>query len=172
MDVKQQCLWKSIGAGALGGLAASFAMNGFQSLSSKAKKALSGQKAPGQESSGGGDDATVKTAQAIADAVCGCQLSDSDKKWAGPAVHYTFGTAMGALYGAATQTISAASSGRGAAFGTALWLGADEVAVPALGLAGPPTESPLSSHANALASHLVFGFVTDLVRRTVLRENA
>ena len=175
MDVKQQCLWKSIGAGALGGLAASFAMNQFQSLSnkawSKAKKAVSGQKSAGQESSGG-DDATVKTAQAIADAVCGCQLSDSDKKWAGPAVHYTIGTAMGALYGAATQTVSAASSGRGVAFGTALWLGADEIAVPALGLTGSPTESPLSSHANALASHLVFGFVTDLVRRTMLRENA
>lgn len=167
MATKQKCTWKSIAAGALGGLAASFAMNQFQSLLSKAQEALSAEK---PSAGSGGDDATVKTAQAIADVVCHCELSDSDKKWAGPAVHYTFGTTMGAAYGALAAYIPEINAGKGTAFGTALWLGADEVAIPSLGLGSAPAEMPLSSHASALAAHLVYGWVTYAIRRTVLQE--
>ena len=52
-------------------------------------------------------------------------------------------------------------------FGTAVWLGADEVAVPAFRLSKPPTEYPVSVHAYAFMSHLVYGVTTDLVRRAV-----
>jgi uncharacterized membrane protein YagU involved in acid resistance len=58
--------------------------------------------------------------------------------------------------------------GAGTGYGAAVWLAADEVAVPMLGLSGPPSVTPFSGHANALASHLVFGIVTYLVRRIVL----
>ena len=54
-------------------------------------------------------------------------------------------------------------------FGTAVWLGADEVAVPAFGLAGPPWEHPASVHARALTAHLVYGVATEGVRRLVRR---
>ena len=172
MEMKQQCFWRSVGAGALGGLTASFVMNQFQSLLSKAQKALSrGNDDTERSSEGGGEDATVKTAEAIAHIVFGCELSDADKKWAGPAVHYAFGTSMGALYGALSEKLPVVSAGRGTAFGTALWLGADEIAVPATGLSGPATESPLSSHASALAAHLAYGLTTDLVRQFVLRDD-
>jgi len=59
--------------------------------------------------------------------------------------------------------------GLGAPFGTALWLGADEVAVPAFHLAGPPWKTPASVHARALAAHLVYGLTTEGVRRLVRR---
>ncbi len=52
-------------------------------------------------------------------------------------------------------------------FGAALWLGADEVAVPLFGLSGPPFAYPASTHASALAAHLVYGATADLVRRAV-----
>ena len=45
--------------------------------------------------------------------------------------------------------------------------GADKVAVPALGLSEPPTEIPMTTHAYALSSHLVYGLTADLVRRAV-----
>lgn len=142
-SMQQGCIWKSIGAGALGGLAASFAMNQFQAVLSSAKKAVAEGPEGQQESSGGGEDANVKTAEAISEKLGGHKLSEAEKKWAGPAVHY--------------------------GFGTALWLGADEIAVPAFGLSGPPTETPVSSHLSGLAAHLVYGLVTDLVKRSVVR---
>jgi len=36
-----------------------------------------------------------------------------------------------------------------------------------LGLKKPPTEYPLSEHAYALASHLVYGLTTEMVRGAV-----
>ena len=55
----------------------------------------------------------------------------------------------------------------GMCFGTAVWLGADEIALPALHLSKPPQEYPLSLHTSALLAHWVYGFVTEVVRGTV-----
>jgi len=54
-------------------------------------------------------------------------------------------------------------------FGAAVWLVADEVAVPAFGLSKPPWKIPLSTHAKALVSHFVYGLTTDAVGRVVRR---
>lgn len=51
----------------------------------------------------------------------------------------------------------------------AVWLGADEIALPLLGLTPPAKESSLSGHAYALTSHLVCEAVADGVRRAVRR---
>src|SRR5438093_11529286 len=45
---------------------------------------------------------------------------------------------------------------------------ADNEIVPAIGLAEDPESYPPSTHAYALASHLVYGFVTETIR-TALR---
>ena len=92
-------------------------------------------------------------------------MTRREKEIAGPAVHYAFGATMGAMYGVLAEVAPAVSAGWGMPFGTALWLAADEVAVPALGLSKSPTEYPASTHASALASHLVYGLSVDLVRR-------
>ena len=52
-------------------------------------------------------------------------------------------------------------------FGATVWLAADDITLPAVGLAEWPTEYPLSTHAYALASHLVYGLTTEAVRRAV-----
>jgi len=49
----------------------------------------------------------------------------------------------------------------------ALWLAADEAAVPALGLSKSPLDYPLSSHLSALAAHGVYGVTTELARRAL-----
>ena len=55
--------------------------------------------------------------------------------------------------------------GYGTAFGAALFAVADEVVVPAAGLSDQPTEIPMSLHALALFSHMVYGATTEGVRR-------
>jgi putative membrane protein len=162
-------IWQSVFAGALGGLAASYAMNQFQSLLSKAAKGLSDGRQENEQSGGEGEDATVKTAKAISQNLFHHQLTESEKKWAGPVVHYSFGTLVGAAYGLLAETAPAFRASYGTVYGTAVWLAADEIGVPAAGLAGPPLETPATSHMKAFASHIVYGVTAELVRRAVLR---
>ena len=63
------------------------------------------------------------------------------------------------------QKTPAVQSCFGTLFGSALWLAADEIAVPAFGLAKPPREHPASTHITSWASHLVYGLTAELVRR-------
>ena len=51
-------------------------------------------------------------------------------------------------------------------YGALIWLGADELVVPALGLSKPGSEYPPSINAAALAAHLVYGAVLESVRRS------
>lgn len=162
-------IWKGIAAGALGGLTASWAMNQFQALESQATKKLSNPAGQKEESGESDEPATVKAANLISEKALDRELTPAEKKQAGPAVHYVFGTLTGAAYGALAQNMSFASSGYGTVFGSLLWLAADEVGVPALKLSKPPQEYPVSSHAMALSSHLVYGIVTDAVRRSLMK---
>ena len=114
------------------------------------------------------EDATMKAADRISAALTGGRhLSHEQRASAGPVVHYTFGAVMGALYGLAVERSPTAATAWGVPFGTALWAGADEVAVPAFHLSAPPTEHPLSTHLSALGAHMIYGLTADAVRRTV-----
>jgi putative membrane protein len=161
--------WKGLAAGLVAGLTATYVMTRFQELSGKLEEKLKteegGQKKPARK----GDDATVKAASRLSRTLFDHELTPREKKTAGPAVHYGFGILNGALYGTLAEIAPALTRGLGAPFGTALWLGADEVAVPAFGLSGPPWESPPAVHAKALAAHLVYGVTTEGVRRLVRR---
>jgi hypothetical protein len=167
---------KGLAAGAVGGAVASFAMNQFQAAASKMfenaeqhpdkkerARQAQGWKEHKQESGGEEENATVKAAVAV----LGPELSDEQKRAAGNAMHYAFGIVTGAVYGAAVDEWPAARVGQGTAFGAAVWLVADEVAVPALKLSKRPAAYPLRVHAMALGSHLVYGVVTELVRRAL-----
>lgn len=172
-------------AGFVGGLVASWVMNQTQAAMSKLMEGV--EKSHGAQSlktSGGQEgvrelrreperdteeqeDATEKIAEAISENIFDHRLSKSEKEVAGAAVHYAFGTGMGVVYGVAVEAAPEVSWGLGLPFGAVFWLAADEVTVPLLGLAKPPTEYPLSTHAYALAAHLVYGLTAEVVRRTV-----
>jgi putative membrane protein len=100
---------------------------------------------------------------------CGYPLSKQEKKKAGPLVHYAMGAASGALYGALAEMAPIAAAGGGSLFGTALWAIADEIAVPRLGLSKPPGAYPAAQHGHALASHIVYGWTSNFVKKLVLR---
>jgi putative membrane protein len=143
-------------AGAVAGAFASFAMNRFQKLVSQLGASDSG---------GGGEPSTEKAAERVA----GRPLRGGEKKRAGNAVHYGFGTALGATYGVAAEVEPWVTAGLGMPFGGAVAVVADETLVPALGLAGPPWLSPPSTHLYSLLSHLVFGAALEAARRALLR---
>jgi len=140
-------------------------MTQFQNGWSKAARALASKNdSNNQASEQGGEDATMKVAGALAH-LAGRQLSFQEKKRAGLAVHYAFGTLMGGVYGVVGEMSPrqvrrhAALSGVG--LGSTLFVGADEIAVSKLGLSGG--SAPLSSHIYGLVSHLVYGLATGLV---------
>ncbi len=149
-------VWKGLAAGLIGGLIASWTMNRFQDLWSKLAKAAETQpnnrlqnvldevSEGGPESCGTQgwnsstlevqDDTTVRAASAVSEGLFGHKLTQSEKKLAGPAVHYILGTGVGGLYGAAAELAPNVTAGAGLPFGAAFWLVVDEGAVPLLGL--------------------------------------
>ena len=110
---------KGLAAGLCAGLVASWTMNQFQTVWShvaEGDKQLQSRRASRQSGGGrkdqqkqkqseaaggegGGDDATVKAATAISAGVFDHELTKSEKKVAGPAVHYAMGATSGAIYG-------------------------------------------------------------------------
>lgn len=157
-------------AGTVGGLAGSWVMNQFQAIWSKAAEATQGNGGrDSEQQSDSSDDATVKLANKIAAPVLRRELTKEEKRTAGPVVHYTFGAVMGGVYGAAAEVVPRVRTGFGLPYGMTVFVSADEIAVPALGLSKSPAEYPVSTHAYALASHLVYGVTLELVRRGVRR---
>jgi putative membrane protein len=162
---------KGVLAGLLGGLAGAWAMNEFQAVSQGVNKAWKRSahqpEKPQSQGESQEDDATMKTADSLSMLFTHRHLSKDQKKKAGPIVHYAYGALMGAVYGAIAEMAPAATKGVGTAYATAVWLGGDEIGVPALGLSKAPTAYPASVHINGLATHLVYGASLDLVRRGV-----
>jgi hypothetical protein len=188
---------KGVTAGIIGGLVASWVMEEFQSLWFKLSESLEGAQEEStsgetsersqqtQDAQGNGssveqqrgeealsaeaelEPAPVKAAEAISEGLFGHKLTKDEKKIAGPAVHYALGMAVGGLYGGLAEVEPEISAGVGLPFGTVFWLVVDETAVPLLGLSKGPTQYPVSTHVYALASHLVYGVTTDIVRRGV-----
>ena len=150
-------------AGLIGGLIASFVMTKFQTLLTAIAEGDKKSKKKG----GGDEPATVKMAKKISETVFEHKLTKSEKEPAGEAVHYAMGATSGLMYGVATEITPMATLGAGLPFGAAVWVIADDVVVPALGFSKPATAYPLSTHAYALSSHLVYGLTTEVVRRTV-----
>jgi putative membrane protein len=154
-------------AGLVGGLGGAWAMNQFQASLRKAMENCSGSS--GKPMPQDSDDATTRTAQWLLKCTTGFELTPEQKQKAGPLVHYLFGGAMGAVYGALLERKGKQGLREGALLGGVLFLGADELMVPALKLSKSPAEYPLSVHASALAAHLVYGLTTEEVRRKVRR---
>ena len=179
-------MWKGLAAGVVGGLVASVVMNQFQARLGKLTAGIekshgaqslqegSPQHGIGRELEKQGrdeaqDDAAERLANAISVGVFDYELTRSEKDVAGTALHYAYGISMGGLYGAAAELVPGITAGAGLPYGAIVWITADEGVVPALGLSKSPTEYPPAIHAYALASHLVYGLTTEVVRRAVRR---
>jgi putative membrane protein len=164
----QQELWKGVVAGMIGGLVASWTMNQVFTIWSKINE---DNHQPEQSAKKGeaSDPATLKLAKRLSREFLHREIPDEKLQAAEAAVHYGFGTVMGAVYGGLSEYVPQIKAGMGSAYATAVFVSVDEVAVPLSGLSGKPNEVPPSSHVLGLTAHLVYGLTTELVRRGTRR---
>ncbi|VWX53134.1 DUF1440 domain-containing protein [Novosphingobium sp. 9U] len=146
-------------AGALAGLAGAAVMEVFQTYSA-ALFQPSGSKPP----------ATEQAALSAARLAGAARLRRADRQAGGQAVHYVTGTLAGAAYGALAETAPGVTRWRGLAFGLACATLIDQIAVPLAGFARQPLRYTLRTHLYGLASHAVFGLVTEAVRKGLRRR--
>jgi hypothetical protein len=172
---------RGIATGVAAGITATLIMDQFQKLSSASQKAaekqiklaqgesawqIAHEQVQQEQQAAEQEGSTEKVARKLAEAA-GTPLDKDTKKKAGQAVHYTFGTLMGVVYGVSAELLPEATIGAGTAFGTLLFLAADEIAVPAFQLAPPPTETPATDHLQHWAAHVVYGGSLELVRSLI-----
>ena len=166
---RKRSLWKGIVAGAAGGLAASWVMGQFHGAAGKASEKLMPKEKfrELQRAAADAQDATAKVAEKVTRPLLGRHLRSRERERAKPIVHYAFGSAVGALYGASAEYIPVVRKFAGAPFGAAVFAGADQLALPALNLTKMPREYPLAMHATEFSSHLVYGMTLEGIRRLV-----
>jgi hypothetical protein len=182
-------LWKGLVAGAAGGIGATVAMTAFQSLWTHLYPRLRTANTNGrpdrppdgtpmelldagtgtEEDAEMSESATEWAAAKLSRGFFGYELDSRERHLAGTAIHFGFGTAVGAVYGVMAEYSPAIVRGDGVPFGTGLMAVADDVAVPALGLSRPGRETPWSTHLYALCSHTVYGAVLEGIRRSLRR---
>jgi hypothetical protein len=117
--------------------------------------------------SGETQSATAKGADAAALAVTGRRLDAREQGVAAPLLHYAFGTAAGALYGALVELRPDSIRGGGLVFGMTLWAAADQLGVSLIDLAPDPSERPLVAELYSVVSHVAYGVTTETVRVAV-----
>ena len=170
--MREKHLVRGVLAGVAGGLLASWVMNEFMAgpgaALTKAVNTPEENAEAAKQDPESRQDATMKTADALAEAVTGGRhLTWAQQQEGGPIVHYAFGAIMGGLYGGLAEFADVTTAGLGTGFGSALFAGADLVGVPAMHLGPPVSETPLHTLATPYAAHLVYGVTTELVRRAV-----
>jgi len=148
-------------AGALAGLVGAAVMEGFQAYAGNLFRPK-----------GSHPPATEQAALTAARLAGAARLRKADRQRGGDAVHYLVGGLTGAAYGALAEPAPGVTRWRGLAFGLACATAIDQIAVPLAGFARPPWRYTVRTHLYGYASHLVFGFVTEAVRRALRRRKA
>ncbi len=106
----------------------------------------------------------------LAEKVAGHPLDEPTKTIATETIHWAFGAAAGAAYGALAEYYPAATARDGANFGMTLMALTHEGALPALGLSAEPANQSTREKASEMATHVLFGFVAETTRRFI-RKN-
>lgn len=104
--------------------------------------------------------------------IAGRELSQRQRHAAQQTMHWGFGAAAGAAYGAFAEFYPPATSKQGASFGMALVALSHDTTLPVLGLVGlaaKPEAHTTREHISELASYIAYGVVTETVRRIVRR---
>ena len=163
-DLSRNALLASVAGGLVGGLIGAGVMSAGHTLLARITH---DQRDEDRKDEDQEEDATIKVADRLSRAVRRRPLASHETPAAANLVHYGFGAAMGAVYGAAAAVAPATTVGVGLGFGASVWLGAHAIVVPALGLARSPVREAPGKEGRELMLHLAYGVTVELVRRAV-----
>ena len=107
---------------------------------------------------------------ALVERAAGHALTDEQRRVAESAVHWGFGAAAGAAYGAMVEEEPTLGAWKGAAFGLALNRLTHETVLPKLGVVPATDEQTAQERVSEWITHAVYGIVTEVVRRGVRRS--
>ena len=105
----------------------------------------------------------------LAEKIAGHPMDESSKAMASEAIHWGFGALTGAAYGGLAEFYPAATSKEGVSFGLALASLTHGSALPAMGLSAAPADQKQREQTSEMATHVVYGMVTETVRAVVRR---
>ncbi|MGA8938914.1 MAG: DUF1440 domain-containing protein [Acidobacteriaceae bacterium] len=106
-------------------------------------------------------------AEVLAEKVAGHSMDPGTKTAAGRMIHWGFGAAVGAAYGALAEYYPAATAKEGATFGLALMTLTEQTALPAIGVAEALEEQTARERTSEATSYLAYGLVAERVRSFV-----
>ncbi len=175
MPSHSRSVFKGLFAGAVGGAIGTVVLNQFQRLSLGATR-LAERKGTGKQTYtdqqqkllSGFEKAHVQTATHLAHAV-GQEIPPEKHKQTAPIVEYAFGIVCAGVYGAIAEYVPSLTAGFGTVYGAALFTGASEIVLPAIGFVPPPAQRTPVQHIGGLAGNVVYGASTEGVRRLVRR---
>jgi putative membrane protein len=108
-----------------------------------------------------------KPPELLTERIAGHPLEHTTELVASEGIHWGFGAAAGAFYGALAEFYPAATSKEGANFGLVLMALTHQGILPAMGLSAPAEEQSEREQTSEAATHLIFGVVGERVRRIV-----
>lgn len=149
VSVDQRSLAKGLIAGLIGGLAGTLA------------KTLAERVFPPKT------DGEPNPPREAAESIGSHELSPSAETIVAEGIHWGFGAAVGAAYGALAEFYPAATAKEGATFGMALEGLTHEKALPVFGLAAEPEDQTLRERISEVSSHVIYGVTTEFVRSFV-----
>jgi putative membrane protein len=142
-------LWKGLVAGLVAGLAATAA----KSLAEKLyPPRVHGEPGP---------------PELLSERIAGHPLDNKTKLVASESIHWGFGAAAGAFYGALAEYYPAVTSKEGANFGLTLMALTHQSVLPAIGLSAPSEQQSEREQTSEAATHLIYGVVAERVRSIV-----
>ncbi len=106
----------------------------------------------------------------LAERLAGHPLSPSEQNRDMQIIHFLFGSASGAVYGAAAEFAPIVTAGYGSVFGFVFQFFTNESMVPLAGLDVPPWRQPLREHTSEFFTHILYGVATEATRRTLRKR--
>lgn len=114
-----------------------------------------------------GESETAAVGRIMYERIAGREPSPRARTVLSWGVHFAFGLGVAGLYSLVRGGKTKHVLRDGALFGSALWLLADELAMPLLGLSDKPTTYPVKQHVRSLAQHLGYGVTTVATTRAL-----
>lgn len=156
MKQPKQNIFRDAAYGAVGGLIGSYAM---EKVSSALYEREAPEKRQREEQLRKEPPFMVLAERLIRQS--GLEVTRDRKQRLGKTIHWGYGMAWGALYGALRRRVPVLSRAGGLLFGIGFALVGDELMNAVMGLAAPPKEFPVDAHVRGLLGHVAFTAAAD-----------